>query len=97
MANMSYDWQAIEAAVGALNAVLAEFREKIATMYTEIANMEEAWSGESYQAFKTYCETYRTGTIEPMAETIQGWVNKLETLSSQAKSTQSGNVGLFGA
>ena len=32
MANMSYDWQAIEAAAGALNAVLAEFREKIATM-----------------------------------------------------------------
>lgn len=94
---MSYDWQKISGVATSLNGSLSTFKEQIEVIYSSITNMGSNWSGSSYDAFKTYCDNYKKDHIDTLSNEIDSWVNKLETLSEQAKTTQDGNTNLFSA
>lgn len=92
---MSYDWQKISGVAKSLNESLSTFNSQIEAIYGSITKMGSSWSGSSYDAFKTYCDNYKTEHIDVLSNEINTWVGKLETLSEQAKATQSGNTNLF--
>lgn len=94
---MSYDWQKISGVATSLNSSLTTFRTQVEAIYSSITNMGANWSGTSYDAFKTYCDNYKKDHIDNLSSEIETWVNKLESLSEQAKATQDGNKNLFSA
>lgn len=94
---MSYDWQKISGVAASLNSSLTTFKAQVETIYASITNMGANWSGASYDAFKTYCENYKTNSIDGLTTEIETWVKKLETLSETAQKTQEGNTNLFSA
>ena len=96
MSGMSYDWNAISNTADGLNSVLTKFNTAIDGIFSEVAAMGESWSGESYNAFRNYCEEYRKGTITPLSNEVGNWVSKLKSLSASAQSTTSNNQNLFG-
>ena len=93
---MSYDWQQIGNVASSVNSSLSKFNEAIGCIFNEVSAMGESWSGASYDAFKNYCETYKSQTIDPLANEIGGWVQKLDNLSQRAQETSQGNTSLFG-
>lgn len=94
---MSYDWQKISGVATSLNSSLTTFKAQIEAIYSSISTMGSSWSGSSYDAFKSYCDTYKKDHIDGLSNEIESWVNKLESLSEQAKTTQDGNKNLFSA
>jgi len=93
---MSYDWQQIGNVAASVNTSLGKFNEAINAIFNEVAAMGESWSGASYDAFKTYCDNYKSQTIDPLANEIGTWVQKLDNLSQRAQETSQGNTSLFG-
>ncbi len=95
MSGMSYDAGQISEVASRLNSSLNKFNEAVDGMFSEITAMGETWTGASYDAFKTYCEDYRSQKIEPLARQVGTWANKLENVSQRATETSQGNTALF--
>ncbi len=92
----SYDWELIRSAATDLEGQLTLFKNEIGTIYDTVTAMNGAWTGPSYDAFSKFCTDYKTNTIDPIVNTIDGYVKALRTIADSAQSTSAANAGLFG-
>ena len=74
---------------GALETKIGEMFDIIDKGFANI------WSGPSYNAFKTFCDNYRTGTINPMIEALGDFGGKVGSISEVTSTTSREVSGLF--
>ena len=88
---------------GTLGSVGDEITAQKEKLETEIEGMfgiidgfgETEWSGASYNAFKTYCDNYKTNTIDPMLTELGEWASKFSKMSESASETSAAVSGIF--
>lgn len=81
-----------------LSSKIKEFDSQIDAMYTSIdttLNSPDYWQGAAYDAFKNNCDSYRTSSILPLIQTLQGWVDSINDAAVEADENTNKNVNLF--
>lgn len=99
MDGLEYNTENIYALADNIAATLRSFENNIDSMFTTIdstMNSPEYWQGAAYDSFKSYCDTYRTQTIQPLLDTINSWVTNVNTIAQESQANTDKNVGLFG-
>ena len=98
MDGLEYNSENIYALADALNTTLNSFRSNIEAIFTtsdSTMNSEDYWQGQAYESFKTYCDNYKSGSIDPLMDTIQAWINAVNDIAQSSEENTSANVNLF--
>ncbi len=98
MDGLEYSTENIYALADQLNSTLNQFKGNIEAMFTVIdttMNSEDYWQGQAYEAFKNYCDTYKSGSIDPLVDTIQAWINTVNQIAQESEDNTNSNVNLF--
>ena len=88
---------------GSLETMSSDIMSQKEALSTKIGDMfeiidkgfEGIWTGPSYNAFKAFCDTYRTGTIEPMISALGDFGGKVGQVSSVTADTSKEVSNLF--
>ena len=69
--------------VGGKSGFIGDVSECIDSIYEEINNLNNHWSGESYTAFKEQCTAYKAA-LEGLEATLNAYVGILKTIKDNA-------------
>jgi len=69
--------------------------EKVEAMFSIIKAMGDCWKGKGYEAFRTYCDTYKEQKIVPMIDELRDKGAKFEEVAGLAETNTSSVEGLF--
>ncbi len=95
---LEYSTENIYVLADSLRQSLKDFNDSIDSMFNTIdstMNSNDYWQGDAYNSFKTYCDTYRSGSINPLIATIQNWIDAVENIAQNSEDNTKSNTDLF--